>query len=258
MEDIRHSADSAGPTVLNLQRARHGPTFQAFGLRGSKIQALCDPYLNIDHAWMSAPTFPPHPHAGFSAISYVFADSETGLANRDSLGTQNLIAPGGLHWTAAGQGIVHEERPAEPGKTVHALQIFVDLPPRLRTASPFVLGLGPEEIPIARTSGAAVRVALGDFAGQRSPLQPPNDVGLLDITLNAAGSLGVAIPAGHVAILMPIAGATRVEGRRYALEDARLPVFPAAASQRQITLTADEGPAQVVVFTGRPLAERLV
>ena len=63
-----------------------------------------DPFLGVDHAWISTPTFQPHPHAGFSAVSYLFLDSETGIDNRDSLGNRNHIQPGGLHWTAAGAG----------------------------------------------------------------------------------------------------------------------------------------------------------
>src|SRR6266508_3788 len=88
---------------------------------------LIDPFIGVDHAWMSAPTFPPHPHAGFSAVSYLFLDSETGIANQDSIGNHNLIRPGGLHWTTAGRDVVHEEVSAEAGKTVHSLQLFVNL-----------------------------------------------------------------------------------------------------------------------------------
>ena len=93
-------------TILPLQRANHGSHFRAYGLHGSEM-GLIDPFLGVDHAWISGPTFPPHPHAGFSAVSYLFLDSETGIANHDSIGNHNLIRPGGLHWTTAGRGVVH-------------------------------------------------------------------------------------------------------------------------------------------------------
>lgn len=136
------------PAIATLQRANHGSHFRAYGLRGAA--ALIDPFIGVDHAWMSAPTFPPHPHAGFSAVSYLFLDSETGIDNRDSIGTHNLIRPGGLHWTTAGRGIVHEEVPAETGKTVHSLQIFVNLPPQRRDIAPFALSLAPQDIPVVQ------------------------------------------------------------------------------------------------------------
>ena len=136
------------PVIAPLQRANHGSHFRAYGLRG--VAALIDPFLGVDHAWMSAPTFPPHSHAGFSAVSYLFLDSETGVDNRDSLGTRNLIRPGGLHWATAGSGIVHEEVPAEAGKTVHSLQIFVNLAASQKDIAPFALPLEPEDVPVVQ------------------------------------------------------------------------------------------------------------
>lgn len=46
--------------------------------------------LKVSRRRVDAPTFPPHPHAGFSAVTYLFLDSETGIANRDSLGNSTL------------------------------------------------------------------------------------------------------------------------------------------------------------------------
>ena len=69
----------ATSAVARLQRSNRGSHFRAYGLRGDEAGALIDPFLGVDHAWISAPTFPPHPHAGFSALSYLFLDSETGI-----------------------------------------------------------------------------------------------------------------------------------------------------------------------------------
>ena len=123
-------------TIARMQRANRGSQFRAYRLHGSDPSQL-DPFMGIDHAWMSAPTFPPHPHAGFSAVTYLFLDSETGIANRDSQGNSTLIEPGGLHWTAAGRGVVHEENPAVLGRTAHLLQIFVNLPRERQGVVPF-------------------------------------------------------------------------------------------------------------------------
>lgn len=72
--------------IASIQRINHGSNFKAYGLRDAVT--LINPFIGVDHAWMSGPTFPPHPHAGFSAVSYLFLDSETGITNRDSLGTK--------------------------------------------------------------------------------------------------------------------------------------------------------------------------
>lgn len=239
------------PVIAPLQRANHGSHFRAYGLRG--VAALIDPFLGVDHAWMSAPTFPPHSHAGFSAVSYLFLDSETGVDNRDSLGTRNLIRPGGLHWATAGSGIVHEEVPAEAGKTVHSLQIFVNLAASQKDIAPFALPLEPEDVPVAQLPGAKVRVPIGSFRDACSPLKPPTEVTMLDIALEEGAKLVVPIAAGHCAFVMPIYGTARVDGQDFAHSDLKLPVFPAQDTPHAITLQALPSGAKVMLFSGPPL-----
>lgn len=238
--------------IASLQRANHGNHFRAFGLRGAA--ALINPFLGVDHTWMSGPTFPPHPHAGFSAVSYLFLDSETGIHNRDNIGTRNLIRPGGLHWTTAGRGIVHEEVPAETGKTVHSLQIFVDLPQDQKDVAPFPLILEPQDVPVVQLPGVKVRVPLGRFADARSPLAPPTDVTMLDISLEPGTELDLPVQAGHVAFVMPIFGAASIDAEDFEHDDLRLPVFPAQQARHVITLCARHGVAKLMFFSGRPLS----
>ncbi|HVI51221.1 MAG TPA: pirin-like C-terminal cupin domain-containing protein [Candidatus Sulfotelmatobacter sp.] len=240
-------------TIATLQRANHGTHFRAAALRDAA--GLIDPFLGVDHAWMSAPTFPPHPHAGFSAVSYLFLDSETGIDNRDSLGTHNLIQPGGLHWAAAGRGIIHEENPAETGKTVHSLQIFVNLAREQQEAAPLVLSLKPQEVPVVRVNGATVRVPLGSFQGAISPISPPTDVRVLDISLDERGRVAVPVPTGHVAFVMPIFGVMAISGQEFSGNTLNVPVFPPQANEQTITLEAEQGNAKAVLFSGKPLAQ---
>lgn len=239
------------PQVLKLHRAQHGSHFRAFGLRG--VAEWIDPFLGVDHAWMSGPTFPPHPHAGFSAVSYLFLDSETGITNRDSIGNHNLIEPGGLHWATAGSGIVHEEVPAETGKTVHSLQIFVNLAPALRDMAPGSLSLAPQDIPVVTREGVKVRVPLGQFADVRSPLNPPTNVTVLDISLDEGAELILPIEAGHSAFIMPIVGAVQVDGQLFELNALELPVYAEQNTAHSITVRAVQGSAQIMLFSGQPI-----
>jgi redox-sensitive bicupin YhaK (pirin superfamily) len=239
--------------IARLQRMNHGRNFRAFSLRGGEAAESIDPFLAVDHAWMNAPTFPPHPHAGFSAVSYLFLNSETGVANRDSLGARNLIRPGGLHWTAAGRGVVHEELPAEPGKTVHMLQIFVNLAVERQSAPPFALSLEPEDVPVMQLPGIQVRVPLGGFGEKHSPLMPPTNVTLLDINLGEGAELIVPVAANHSAFIMPIHGALAIDGERFESDQPRLPVFPPQGEMRTVKLQAPRGPANAVLFAGHPL-----
>lgn len=239
--------------TANLQRMNIGNGFRAFALRGGEMAAPIDPFLGVDHAWMSEPTFQPHPHAGFSAVSYLFLDSETGVDNRDSLGNQNRIQPGGLHWTAAGRGVVHDEVPAVSGQTVHMLQIFVNLSVQQQNAEPFALSLEPQDVPVVHLPGAKVRVPLGSFGDAGSPLSPPTDVTLLDISLDEEAALSVPVAPDYATFVMPIFGTLEIDGQTFDASEPRLPVFTARASTHEVALKAKQGSAKAVVFSGRPL-----
>src|SRR5437773_2520808 len=104
-------------------------------------QLPLDPFLGIDCFTMRVPRSPPHPHAGFCALTYLFDDAEGGLVARDSLGHTTRLEPGDLAWTTAGRGLVHEEVPASPDRAARGLQIFVNLPAELKRVPPRVLHL---------------------------------------------------------------------------------------------------------------------
>ena len=243
------------PIIAPLQRANHGSHFRAFGLRG--LSGLLDPFIGVDHAWMSGPTFPPHSHAGLSAVSYLFLDSETGIDNRDSIGNRNLIQPGGLHWTTAGSGIVHEEVPAEGGKTVHSLQVFVSLATENQDMEPGALSLEPQDVPVVILPGVKVRVPLGNYAGIQSPLTPPTDVTMLDISFEDGAELSFPVPVGQSAFIMPIFGIVQVDNQSFDRECLKLPVFPAQDSISAISIKAPHGCAKAVLFSGFPLFSKL-
>lgn len=236
--------------IAHLSHISRGNHFRAYSLRTQ----LTDPFLGVDHAWMSGPTFPPHSHVGFSAVSYLFTDSETEIENLDSIGNQNLIRPGGLHWAAAGKGITHEEKPAEYGKTVHSLQIFVDLLSYRKDMEPQTLSVEASNVPVLRTPGAVIRVAAGTFGEVRAPIDPPTEVTMLDISLEAGAVLAVPIEVGQTAFVLPISGSVDVNGERFAFEDYALPVYPAQPANHTITLHAPKGNTKIMLFAGAPLS----
>ncbi|MBB4126472.1 hypothetical protein GGR77_001762 [Xanthomonas translucens] len=247
---------SVSAVISRLRPMNLSEHFHAYSLRGDgPTGEPIDPILGVDHAWISAPQFPAHPHAGFSAVSYVFLDSETGIDNRDSLGNHNVIQPGGLHWTAAGRGVVHEEFPVETGKTVHTLQIFVNLHEERQNAAPFALSLEPSDVPVVHEPGAKARVPLGTFRGVASPLETPTRLTLLDIALEDAAELRVPIPAGHAAFVLPIHGELVVNGQSFEREALAVPAFPAQKTAHELVLSAIRGNANAVLFSGPPLRQ---
>lgn len=237
--------------IVPVQRAKVGAHFHGYGLRTD--QHLISPFIGVDHYWMTAPTFAPHHHAGISALSYLLGDSETGMANRDSIGTQNIISPGGLHWTTAGRGVTHEEVPAQSGKTVHGLQIFVALAQSKQGIAPFPLILESQAVPVVNKPGAIIRVPLGQYDGVRSPLDPPTEVTMLDINLDAGAELCVPVTEGHCMFVLPITGTVKIDGQLFDREDLKVPIFKAQDKPLPVIFKAPHGRAQAVLFSGPPL-----
>jgi redox-sensitive bicupin YhaK (pirin superfamily) len=183
-------------SLLRIARpteAAHGNAFRALRIGAAQLGTEGNPFFNIDHFFMAGPTFPPHPHAGFSAVTYVLPESPIGMVNRDSQGDRSDIAPGGLHWTAASSGIVHEEVPAAPG-TVEGMQIFVRQPVAQEQTPPRIHRVEASEVPmLALADGGWLRVLAGSVPPLHAPFEPPSELVLADASLAANG--GLTLPA---------------------------------------------------------------
>jgi redox-sensitive bicupin YhaK (pirin superfamily) len=243
-------------STINVQKLNHGAGFRALGLRGS--DQVMDPFLMVDHYWMSEPTFGPHPHAGFSAVTYMFNDAETGFLNRDSRGDSSEIRPGDLHWTIAGAGVVHDEVPVTNGKTAHGLQIFVNLAAAKKHMPPGAIHVPHERLPVhTQAGGARVKVAFGAYDDGVTALDAvaefPTEAALLDVRLDAGHAFHYPVAADYTAFVLIIRGA--VAAGEETLNEGRAVAFERAGGE--IVLRADSD-SQFALFLGKPLKDPVV
>jgi redox-sensitive bicupin YhaK (pirin superfamily) len=246
---------------LTVQSMKHGSGFSAQGIRGET--AVLDPYLMADHFRMSQPTFGPHPHAGFAAVTYLFDDAETGFHNRDSLGDSSVIRAGDLHWTTAGSGVVHDEVPVEAGKTAHGLQIFVNLAASRKHMNPGAIHVERERMPrFTQSGGAQVKVPFGGYDDGTHAVGPaaeiPADVTLLDVQLTERQHFAYPVPPGQTAFLLVIEGALQVNGERIGSGQAVAFQRSEERASVEVVAAAATGNAQFVLFMGQPLGEPVV
>jgi redox-sensitive bicupin YhaK (pirin superfamily) len=187
-----------------------GKHFSASSFRTVQFGGAMDPVLMVDHFRMTEPTFGPHPHAGFSAVTYLFEDSRSPHLNADSIGNELPIMPGSLHWMVAGRGVTHDEWPGGDDPEVHGLQFFVDLPASMRTIAPFAVHLDSSDIPTYTAEGARVRVVAGELGGVRSPVVLPQPFSLFDGFLEARANVNLQIERGWGAWIYAISGTLTV------------------------------------------------
>jgi redox-sensitive bicupin YhaK (pirin superfamily) len=229
----------------------------AFAVSSIDTQALGHdgPIVVLDHFRVTGRPFTPHPHAGFSTVTYVFEDSESGLRSRDSLGNDFLTEPGGIVWTQAGSGVIHEELPAQPDRQLHGMQIFVNLSARNKLAAPRALRLDRNQIPQVRTArDDRVRVAVGTYGGVMSPLVPAEPFTLLEVEL--LHEIPLDIRDGHHTLIYAIEGRVGVhtEGR-----ELLVPAQGAMALRGNglLKLRA-EHPSRLLVMSGLAISEPVI
>lgn len=238
-----HSAPLDQPAA-GFRTRNFGPTNLGFGM---------DPFVNLDEFVMTRPVFRAHPHAGFSAVTYMFEDSEGTFLNRWSKGDDQLIGPGAVHWTQAGAGMFHEEVPIETGPSCHGLQMFVKLPAALELSSPQAFHMDSDEVPEVHGDGSRARVLAGAHAGVRSPMAIANELTWLDVHLDAGATFSAPSPPDHSAIVVVVRGEIAIAEQDIDAHDGVL----LAPDGDDIELHA-VGDADVLVFTGPPLRERFL
>lgn len=161
-----------------------GNTFSVQSIDLHGLGERISPIALLDDFRVSGQPFGPHPHAGFSAITYVFDDSQGSLRSRDSLGNDLVIGPGRIVWLQSGSGALHQEIPAEIGRELHGAQIYVNLSARNKLGPPRTLWLQENQVPEWRSdTGDRVRVIVGSFEGVSSPLVPAEPFNLFDVAL---------------------------------------------------------------------------
>lgn len=192
----------------------------------------------------------PHPHINLATVTYLF-DGE--ILHRDSLGTEQLIAPGGVNWMTAGSGIVHSERSPtvsrKSGPRLHGLQLWVALPTEHEETAPSFAHHDERDIPELGLPGARLRVVAGSAFGVTSPVKVLSDLFYVDVDIDAGASLD--LPDGYAErAVYVVTGAIQCDGGRR--EPTTMTVFRSGGAAR---ITAIEK-SRVMLIGGAPLGER--
>jgi len=226
----------AAPSIAHLIRGR--PTdLGGFAVRRvlpAAAAKMVGPFIFVDHmgpaefAAGSGIDVRPHPHIGLATVTYLF---EGEFMHRDSLGTEQRIAPGDVNWMIAGRGIVHSERsPAALRSSrhrAHGVQTWVALPDGQEDVAPSFEHHPAPSLPQLALPGAAVTVIAGTAFGARSP------VGVLSPTLYCAVRLDpgalLVLPAEHEErAVYAVDGPVMLDGT--ALDEGKLAVLAPGAA----------------------------
>jgi quercetin 2,3-dioxygenase len=188
-------------------------------LPGPHLEQL-SPFLFLNHHGPQAYRpgnrglpFGPHPHRGFETVTFIL---EGELMHQDSGGHESVIRAGGVQWMTAGRGLVHAELSPQSfkdrGGALEILQLWVNLPARLKMASPRYVGLQRDDIARAPTSDGqgAVNVISGEWGGRRGPVESLTGVFMATVELAAGGRVSFDGLAGRNVFLYVVRGRIRI------------------------------------------------
>jgi quercetin 2,3-dioxygenase len=173
-------------------------------LPNDEIQQI-DPFLFLNHhgPQVYPPRnrglpFGPHPHRGFETVTFIVEGS---LTHRDTGGRESIIETGGVQWMTAGRGLEHEEVSPpeflERGGPLEILQLWINLPARLKFTEPRYVGLQKDQIASFDNGGVTVNLISGDWSGHRGPIESLTDVHMMTVALTAGSRIVLPAPRGR-------------------------------------------------------------
>jgi redox-sensitive bicupin YhaK (pirin superfamily) len=181
-----------------------------------------DPFLFLNHhgPQVYAPRnrglpFGPHPHRGFETVTFILTGE---LAHRDSAGHESVIKEGGIQWMTAGSGLVHAEiSPNEfmqKGGPLEILQLWVNLPPKLKMTQPRYIGLQRDEIPAVATPDGkgTVNLVSGEYLGRKGAMQPLLDIFMSTVELKTGARVEFSSVTKRNVFLYVVRGGVKVAG----------------------------------------------
>jgi redox-sensitive bicupin YhaK (pirin superfamily) len=184
--------------------------------------AQVDPFLFLNHhgpqiyrPGNNGLPFGPHPHRGFETVTFILSGN---LAHHDTGGHESVIEAGGVQWMTAGSGLIHAEvsPPSfkQQGGALEILQLWVNLPARLKMTRPAYTGVQASQIPAISLADGKGTLALvsGTFDGRTGPIRSLTGVFMSTVRFGSGARVVLPAPQGRSVFLYVVSGTITVIG----------------------------------------------
>jgi quercetin 2,3-dioxygenase len=190
-----------------------------------------------------------HPHIGLQTVTWLFDGS---VVHRDSLGSEQRIAPGELNLMTSGNGIAHAELSVDmPVHNIHGVQLWVALPDNVRNNDPWFTHY--TDLPVQRIGCSEVVTFIGAFGATHSPARTYTPLLGAEVRFVEDGEAELPLNPGFEYGAMPIDGTLRAEG-----EPLEANVLYEVGNGRDSLIVSGKRGARLLLLGGEPFDEQLV
>ncbi|MDP4174612.1 MAG: pirin family protein [Bacteroidota bacterium] len=212
-------------TIKEIHRSEYAPIddLVTYSPLPSRTVEQIDPFLFLNHhgpqhykAHNNGLPFGPHPHRGMETVTFIL---EGDTMHKDSSGHISIITKGGIQWMTAGKGIIHAEVSSdefkEKGGLLEILQLWINLPSKLKMTEPKYFGFQKEQIPSVNLDEGKVKVNVisGYWDGRKGVMTPLTPVQLNTIEFHSRGKLRTKVPLEENIFLYIVRGKIRVNDK---------------------------------------------
>jgi redox-sensitive bicupin YhaK (pirin superfamily) len=212
-------------TIKKIHKAAYSPIADliTYSPLPSRTLQQIDPFLFLNHhgpqqykPGNNGLPFGPHPHRGMETVTFIL---DGDIMHKDSAGHESIITAGGVQYMTAGRGLIHAEVSSsefkQKGGGLEILQLWLNLPARLKMTAPKYIGLQKEDIPTLTLDNGQVEINLisGSWEGNKGAFDSPTGVQLNTIYFKPGGKLNFAVPVVNNVFFYVIRGKLIVNGQ---------------------------------------------
>ncbi len=222
-----------------------------------------DPFLLLDEFGSDKADdyiggFPPHPHRGFTTITYMLQGK---MEHRDHMDNVGLLEDGGVQWMSAGKGVIHSEMPQQTAGKMRGFQLWLNLPATEKMQPANYEDVPAETLPRYSVGNIGVKAIAGQAQVKGEHVKGYFQVGTtapiyLDLALPAGEEARITIPDTHNVLLYTYDGELLLDDTNTPAPSHTLSRFDGSGDVH--IRNSGTTTARAIFLAGLPLQEKIV
>ncbi len=194
----------------------------------------------------------PHPHRGFSPVTFTLQGEGY---HKDNAGHDNVVKAGDVQWMFAGKGLLHSEGPTQHfldnGGVSEFIQLWINAPAANKWDAPSYQSATKEQLPkVLEQDGVQFRLATGEYEGKTGPIKSLTPVISIIGEIEKGKRVQFAATPGYWTLLYVVHG--RINVNMETVAEHHLIIFE--KPNDEIIVCAEEA-AQLLFLSAEPIDE---